>query len=217
MISEMMKPSTLPTPTANDMMMHTIATTCSWDMRSGRTPKTSPAVEERKIVEKPVHMPIHVVMISVLLTDEVPDCAGLLTWASETPSLKEVSMIVLGSYSIEASLTIDYIRAGAVDYGTAPPCALHRRRSSQQCGNGQNTGGSSRRTVINLHSTDVIINDIIDRLSWKRGQVVGMVEEEVVLLHVPLAASDCNTRECWPRSSRWRRMHGRPSRSTRRA
>ena len=72
----------------------------------------------------------HVVMISVLLTDEVPDCATLLAWAGETQSLKEVSIIVLGSYSIEASLTIDYIRLGAVDVLTPVPIeALHRLRN----------------------------------------------------------------------------------------
>ena len=41
-------------------------------------------------------------------------------------------------------------------------------------------------------SSSRIRHHLIDRLSTKRGQVVGMVEEEVVLLHVPLAASDCN-------------------------
>ena len=37
---------------------------CRLDMRSGAMPSASPAVLARKMVENPVHMPIHVTMIS---------------------------------------------------------------------------------------------------------------------------------------------------------
>ena len=77
----------------------------------------------------------HVVMISVTLSSEHssgegPDCVGLLAWARDSPILKEVSMIVLGGYSIDASLTIELIRCGALDVLTKPvPVeALHRLR-----------------------------------------------------------------------------------------
>jgi len=78
----------------------------------------------------------HVVMISVALSSENsagegPDCVGLLAWARDMPVLKEVSMIVLGGYSIDASLTIELIRCGALDVLTKPvPVeALHRLRA----------------------------------------------------------------------------------------
>lgn len=77
----------------------------------------------------------HVVMISVTLSSEHssgegPDCVGLLAWARDMPVLKEISMIVLGGYSIDASLTIELVRCGALDVLTKPvPMeALHRLR-----------------------------------------------------------------------------------------
>ena len=78
----------------------------------------------------------HVVLISVGLTasdsaGEGPDCAGLLAWARDLPSLKEVAMIVLGSYSIDAQHTIELIRCGAMDVFTKPVPVetLHRLRN----------------------------------------------------------------------------------------
>ena len=78
----------------------------------------------------------HVVIISVTLSSEHssgegPDCVGLLAWARDMPVLKEVSMIVLGGFSIDAALTIELIRCGALDVLTKPvPVeALHRLRA----------------------------------------------------------------------------------------
>ena len=77
----------------------------------------------------------HVVLTSVGLTaasaGEGPDCAGLLAWARDLPSLKEVAMIVLGSYSIDAQHTIELIRCGAMDVFTKPVPVetLHRLRN----------------------------------------------------------------------------------------
>lgn len=67
----------------------------------------------------------HVGMVSVALSSEHssgegPDCAGLLAWVRDTPSLKEVSMIALGSYSIDAAHTIQLVRCGAIDVLTKP-------------------------------------------------------------------------------------------------
>ena len=46
---------------------------------------------------------IHVVMVSANLTREhdSPDCAGMLAWVRERPTLLELSLVVLGAHSIE--------------------------------------------------------------------------------------------------------------------
>lgn len=78
----------------------------------------------------------HVVLTSVGLSaenksGEGPDCAGLLAWSRDRSELKEVAMIVLGSYSIEAAHTIELIRCGAIDVFTKPVPVetLHRLRN----------------------------------------------------------------------------------------
>ena len=53
----------MPTPTAKETMIITIATTCKLAIASGRKPKASPSVDAKKITAKPEHMPIQVVMM----------------------------------------------------------------------------------------------------------------------------------------------------------
>ena len=62
----------------------------------------------------------HLVMISAALNGEGLDCLGLLAWIRDVPALREVSLIVLGSFSVEPANAIALIKAGATDILTRP-------------------------------------------------------------------------------------------------
>jgi len=79
----------------------------------------------------------HMVMISTGLTGDGPDCLGLLAWIRELPALREVSLIVLGSFSVDPTHAVALIKAGANDILTRPIPVESLMRLRHQVGTSQ--------------------------------------------------------------------------------
>ena len=82
----------------------------------------------------------HMVMISTGLTGDGPDCLGLLAWIRELPALREVSLIVLGSFSVDPTHAVALIKAGANDILTRPIPVESLMRLRHQVGSEDNGG-----------------------------------------------------------------------------